>query len=125
MRKLLFLIATAMLVAVIPAVISCSGGDEAAQTPVPGQSSCRADFFADVTELDGPATVHFTDQSTGEIITWAWDFNNNGTVDSTMQNPSYFYDNNGKFSVKLTVTGPDCTDTLIKEDYINVTGCKD
>jgi PKD repeat protein len=124
-RKSLFLIATAMIIAITLAVISCSGGDEAAQTPIPGQSSCLADFFAELTTLEGPDTVHFTDQSTGEIIAWAWDFNNNGTIDSTIQNPSYFYDHNGKFSVTLTVTGLDCTNTLTKKDYINVTGCKD
>ena len=46
-----------------------------------------ADFTADVTEGPVPLTVQFTDQSTGTIDTWEWDFNNDGTIDWYDQAP--------------------------------------
>ncbi|MCP3891423.1 MAG: hypothetical protein GY702_21545, partial [Desulfobulbaceae bacterium] len=36
-----------------------------------------------------PLEVTFTDASTGEIAGWSWDFDNNGTEDSTEQNPTH------------------------------------
>jgi PKD repeat protein len=38
------------------------------------------------------------------IVSWAWDFNNDGLVDSTLQHPSYAYPSRGAFTAKLTVT---------------------
>ena len=34
-----------------------------------------------------PHEVTFTDTSTGDIDTWSWDFDNDGTEDATVQNP--------------------------------------
>ena len=67
-----------------------------------------------------PLTVQFTDESTSVITSWQWDFDNNGTVDSVEQNPSYTYTGTGRYTVKLTVTGPGGTDDEIKTDYIRV-----
>ena len=39
----------------------------------------------------------------GGPITYAWDFNGDGNVDSTDPNPSYTYTANGAFTAKLTV----------------------
>jgi len=93
-------------------------------TPMSTPYSCHADFFAEPTECDEPTLVQFTDHSTGEITGWAWDFDGDGDIDSTEQNPSHYYDENGRYSVTLSITGTSCEDTLTKEDYINVTGCK-
>jgi len=68
-----------------------------------------------------PLTVAFTDQSTGSITAWAWDFDNNGVDDSNAQNPSYTYTTAGAYTVKLTVTGPGGTDDEVKVNYITVT----
>ena len=122
--RFLLLVASVMMAVILSTIMGCSGGWEATPTPDPAHSSCRADFSAEPTELDGPATVRFTDKSTGEITGWAWDFNDNGTIDSTEQNPSYFYDENGTYSVTLTVTGSGCENSITKDDYIQVTGCK-
>lgn len=54
------------------------------------------------------------------ITSWAWDFDNNGTVDSTEQSPSYTYSNPGIYTVDLTVTGPGGSDTETKVNYITV-----
>jgi glucose/arabinose dehydrogenase len=58
-----------------------------------------------------PLTVQFTgDTSTdpdGDTLTYAWDFDNNGTTDSTAANPTHTYTTAGTYSAKLTVTDPD------------------
>jgi PKD repeat protein len=71
----------------------------------------------------GPSTVQFIDKSTGDITSWAWDFNNDGTIDSTQQNPTHTYTTNGNYTVTLTISTPVCNDTLTKWDYINLSGC--
>ena len=80
----------------------------------------KADFEASPTYGTAPLTVTFTDKSTGTITQWEWDFDNDGNVDSTVQNPTYIYSNPGWYTVKLTVTGPLGSDTLVKERYILV-----
>jgi glucose/arabinose dehydrogenase len=37
-------------------------------------------------------------------LTYAWDFTNDGTTDSTLANPIFTYTTNGSFTAKLTVT---------------------
>ncbi|MHA2282672.1 MAG: DNRLRE domain-containing protein [Promethearchaeota archaeon] len=78
-----------------------------------------ADFTG--TPLTGamPLTVSFTDQSIGQITSWSWDFGDGGM--STLQNPSYTYTTAGTYTVSLTVTGPDGSDSETKVDYITVT----
>ncbi|AKB30298.1 Chitin binding protein [Methanosarcina siciliae T4/M] len=79
-----------------------------------------ADFEAEVTSGIGPMIVNFTDLSTGSPDTWEWDFNNDGTVDSTEQNPSYTYTSAGTYTVNLTVANANGTDSEVKIDYITV-----
>jgi len=81
-------------------------------------------FTANPTSGTAPLTVSFTDNSTGydQPLSYAWDFDNNGTTDSTAQNPSYIYNSAGIFTVKLTVTDNDnSSNSLIKGGYITVT----
>ncbi len=82
-----------------------------------------ADFTADVTEGFGPLTVNFSDQSSSanSIMMWQWDFENDGTIDSYEQNPSWTYTTEGNYSVKLIVESETGADSLIKENYISVT----
>ena len=79
-----------------------------------------ADFTA--TPINGsiPLEVNFTDQSNGDVISWEWDFENDGTVDSYDQNPTHIYDETGIYTVSLTVSDGTDTDIEIKNDYINV-----
>jgi len=66
-----------------------------------------ANFTASPDNGAAPLTVQFTDTSTtddpGGLQSWAWDFDNNGSVDSTAQNPSHTYPP-GLYTVSLTVT---------------------
>jgi len=88
-----------------------------------------ADFVAEPTQMSGRHPIQFTDLtditglSTGNVTSWAWDFNTDGIVDSTEQNPQYTYVTNGVYTVTLTVTTQECQDTLTKHEYIRITGC--
>ncbi len=80
-----------------------------------------ANFTATPTSGDAPLTVNFTDQSTGDGITaWVWDFDNDGTVDSTEQNPVHSYATPGNYTVNLTVANAGGSDSEVKTGYITV-----
>nr|WP_319374734.1 DUF3344 domain-containing protein [uncultured Methanobacterium sp.] len=81
-----------------------------------------AGFSANTTSGEGPLNVQFTDASTGYVARYAWDFDNDGNVDSTEQNPTCTYNNAGYYTVKLTVTNPGGSDDEIKTGYITVNG---
>jgi PKD repeat protein len=68
--------------------------------PVPPTAS----FNAVPSSGPAPLTVNFTDTSSGGPTSWAWDFDNDGTVDSTAQNPSFNYTTPNTYTAKLTVT---------------------
>ncbi|GLW09376.1 hypothetical protein Misp01_45050 [Microtetraspora sp. NBRC 13810] len=55
-----------------------------------------------------PLTVQFSSAGTtdpdGDPVTYAWDFQTNGSVDSTAANPSFTYTANGSYTATLTVT---------------------
>jgi len=63
-------------------------------------------------------TVQFTDDSTstnGAITTWLWEFGDGTT--SALPSPTHTY-SVGTYTVKLTVTGPGGTDSIVKTAYI-------
>jgi len=81
----------------------------------------HAAFTSDVQSGDAPMKVKFTDQSTGTTpLTYAWDFNNDGTTDNTTQSPSFTYITAGTYTVKLTVTNGAGSDVRTEPDYIIV-----
>ncbi|MFC1736677.1 sulfatase-like hydrolase/transferase [Candidatus Hydrogenedentota bacterium] len=79
-----------------------------------------ADFTASPTVGSAPLDVEFTDESSGGPTNWEWDFDNNGTVDSTDPNPRYTYAQAGIYSVKLTITTSDGNDEELKTGYVAV-----
>lgn len=77
-----------------------------------------ANFSANVTSGHAPLTVHFTDESTGEPDSWAWDFGDGETgID---QNPDYLYTLAGVYDVSLMISGVSGEDTLVREGYVTV-----
>ncbi len=78
-----------------------------------------AGFAADVTTGKAPLTVTFTDQSTNSPTAWAWDFGDSGT--STLQNPAHTYTAAGTYTVTLTATNGDGSDTMVRSAYITAT----
>ena len=67
--------------------------------------------------------MNFTDTSNangGVISNWNWDFQNNGTVDNTNQNPAHGYPTAGSYDVELLVeTSSGCKDSIVQTVYIN------
>jgi len=77
-------------------------------------------FSADKASGNAPLTIKFTDLSANFPASWAWDFDNDGKIDSTAKNPSHTYNTPGIYSVKLTVSNAAGSDNGIKVDYIIV-----
>ncbi len=80
-----------------------------------------AAFHSDKQSGFAPLSIAFTDDSTGSVpLTYAWDFNNDGVTDSTLQNPSFTYATAGRFTVRLTVTNSGGSNTTTKRNYVVV-----
>ena len=94
-------------------LFACIGliSDDIANPPV-------ADFRASTMDGTAPLPVAFTDLSTGDVTAWAWDFGDGNT--SSAQSPIHTYEAAGLYTVSLTATGPDGSDTLTMADLINV-----
>lgn len=105
-------------------VISVHGNSSISKTVDVKYTPPAADFEADNTTPSVLEEVQFTDMSrpgTVPIVAWEWDFGDGTT--STEQAPIHQYEQSGLFTVSLTVTTSAPTnnsDTLVKEDYIEV-----
>ena len=79
-------------------------------------SLIEAEFSAK-TRLGADQTiVNFTDQSSGILSEWHWDFGDGET--SNEQNPMHVYTTPGIYTVALTVYGPAGNDSEIETDFI-------
>ncbi len=67
-------------------------------------------------------SVHFMDNSTGNITSWNWTFEGGNPSSSTEQNPVVTYDKAGSYTVSLTVGDGTTTSTVTREAYVNVEG---
>lgn len=82
-----------------------------------------ANFSASTNWLMQGESVDFTDNSTGNPISWAWDFEGGTPSTSSEQNPaSISYNDYGVFPVSLTVANEYGTDVETKEGFIEVSG---
>jgi len=75
-------------------------------------------YSANVTAGDMPLTVQFTDTSTGDPTSWAWDFGEGATA--TEQHPVHTYTTAGTYTVNLTVANDAGSDSEVRTDYITV-----
>lgn len=78
-------------------------------------------FIANITTGNAPLTVQFQDLSQIAPTSWAWDFTDDGTTDSVLQNSSYTYTIPGTYDVALTATNSAGSNTMLKSQYIEVT----
>ncbi|WAC05253.1 MAG: PKD domain-containing protein [Methanoregula sp.] len=78
-----------------------------------------ADFSANTTSGTAPLAVAFTDTSSGSPTSWSWNFGDG--ITTTDRNPVHVYSATGKYTVSLSVTNADGSDTITKPDYITVT----
>ncbi|MDY0129278.1 MAG: PKD domain-containing protein [Methanosarcina vacuolata] len=77
-----------------------------------------ADFSASPTSGKAPLKVQFTDESIGKPTKWKWSFGDGTT--STQQSPTHKYSKVGRYTVKLTATNAEGSNTVTKTDYIKV-----
>ncbi|MEV6454597.1 ThuA domain-containing protein [Streptomyces anulatus] len=67
-----------------------------------------------------PLTVKFSSEGSGlpgdQPVGYAWDFDGNGTTDSTEADPTHTYTAKGLHTARLTVTGPDELTALAVQD---------
>lgn len=90
---------------------------------VPVGGGLVAAFTGSVRAGPTPLTVSFTDTSYSSdaagVLSWAWDFDGDSIVDSTVQNPTFTYTNCGTFNVSLTVTDAShAPNTKTRSNYI-------
>jgi cytochrome c len=73
-----------------------------------GNHAPRVNVSANPTKGLAPLTVQFSSAGTtdpdGDSLRYAWDFTSDGTVDSTVANPTFTYTQDGVFRATLNVT---------------------
>ena len=62
-----------------------------------------ADFKMDTNTGPAPLSVQFTDLSEN-AVSWSWDFESDGNIDSTDENPVYMFSTPGAYTITLNVT---------------------
>jgi formylglycine-generating enzyme required for sulfatase activity len=77
-----------------------------------------ASFNATPTFGTLPLVVQFTDTSTDTPTSWRWDFDNDGTVDSVQQNPTFTYMTAGLYSVRLEVGNIGGSSVMVRSNCI-------
>lgn len=82
-----------------------------AQTPV-------ANFSGSPLSGCSPLIVNFQDLSTGNPTSWSWDFGNGNT--SVLQNPTASYITPGTYTIRLTATNANGSNTMTRTQYITV-----
>ncbi|WP_426573901.1 PKD domain-containing protein [Aquihabitans sp. McL0605] len=87
------------------------GGPPAATAPV-------AAFNSTPTTGDAPLDVTFTDTSSNNPTSWAWQFGDGGT--STERNPVHTYTTPGTYTVSLQATNSAGGNSVVKTNLINV-----
>ena len=64
--------------------------------------------------------VQYTNNSIGNNLTYSWSFEGGIPATSTLQNPLVTYNSTGFFDARLIVTNGTATDTLLKNNYIEI-----
>ncbi len=77
-------------------------------------------FNADQTQICNDEQVNFNDLSSGNIITWSWEFEGGDPATSTLANPVVTYALPGAYDVTLTISNGSDTLFLTQPDYIVV-----
>ena len=77
-----------------------------------------ANFSGTPTSGTTPLTVSFSDLSSNAPTSWSWTFGDGSS--SSAQSPSHTYTTAGTYSVTLTATNADGSDSLTRSNYITV-----
>ncbi|WAI01767.1 PEGA domain-containing protein [Methanogenium organophilum] len=98
--------------------VTLDATSEATFTLTPVGTAPVASFTAAPRTGDAPLQVTFTNTSTGGPETWNWSFGDGTTSSDT--DPVHTYEEEGTYTVTLTVASEYGEDTLTREDYICV-----
>jgi len=85
-------------------------------TPVPGDITPGFTVFPESGQA--PLGVSFTDTSSGNPVSWVWNFGDGSTSD--LQNPSHQYTQNGSYAVSLSVKNSISSGTLRRPQAVLV-----
>ena len=99
-----------------------AGSNTSAGQTINSYSTPVANFTASPTSTNPGATIAFTDTSTGNIVSWSWNFGDATT--STLQNPTKSYAADGSYTVSLHVMNPAGGNTVTKTAYITIVSYK-
>ncbi|MBI4944792.1 MAG: T9SS type A sorting domain-containing protein [Bacteroidetes bacterium] len=78
-------------------------------------TTCEAAFSYNHTNC--PNCYHFEDNSTGNVIAWEWNFDDNTVF--ALQNPNYVFPDSGVYHICLTIhTDNNCSNTVCENIYI-------
>ena len=82
------------------------------------------DFFSDSTQISIDSTVIFTDNSTGDIITYSWNFGENATPSTAVTKGPHnvVYSSEGLKNVVLRIEDNKSSFTKAKKAYVTVSG---
>jgi PKD repeat protein len=104
--------------------ITVSGNDgcmatDCIEVTLNSTTTLSADFETNTTEGCAPLEIDFTDLSSGNPVSWTWNFGDGGS--SSMQNPIYTFETPGTYTVMLTIVDAENNnDTEVKTEYITV-----
>lgn len=84
-----------------------------------GVNQLVANFSASPRTGHPPLEVNFSDLSAGGPTSWAWDFGDGDS--STVRQPTHIYTEKGSYTVTLTASNDEGSDSITKEAYIIVT----
>ena len=87
-------------------------------TAIPG--IITANFNANRTSALLPATIRFVDASSNDPTSWDWDFGD-GSPHNYEQNPAHTYGAAGLYTVIMTATNNESSDTITKLNYMQIT----
>jgi PKD repeat protein len=105
-------------------VLQFAGSNDPCTAVVP--SAPVANFVANVTNVAPATTVQFTDLSTGLPTSWAWSITPAtgwayaAGTSATSQNPQITFNTVGQYTITLTATNAQGSDSEIKNNYIVV-----
>ena len=100
-----------------PFTTGFSGFGVGVYNPATG-SAPVASFTGTPTSICAGQTVTFTDASTNTPTSWSWNFGD--ATSSTLQNPSHVYATAGNYTVSLTATNGNGSNTSTQTNYITV-----
>ncbi|MFK7808980.1 MAG: PKD domain-containing protein, partial [Saprospiraceae bacterium] len=104
---------------VVLTVTNDCGTSEISETVVIATSP-TANFSMDTNSGCGPLTVNFSDESSNNTVTWAWEFTGGTPATSSEQNPVVVYDTPGNYDVTLVVTNAQGMDTEVQTNSVVV-----